>query len=287
MEIISDPAQMRQTARDWRSQGKRIALVPTMGYFHEGHLSLMRYGREAADKLVVSLFVNPAQFGPNEDLARYSRDLERDSSMAREVGVDILYTPPAEVMYPQGYQTYVAVEELSKPLCGKSRPGHFKGVATVVLKLLNQVQPDIAVFGEKDYQQLQVIRRLVADLDVPVEIVGRPIVREADGLAMSSRNTYLSPEERAAALCLFRAIRAARELVVSGAKSRESVMEAVKGIIAATPHTDIDYIALVDPVTLQEIDTIDNEARLALAVRVGKTRLIDNTLLSESLLCCV
>jgi pantoate--beta-alanine ligase len=287
MEIISDPAQMRQTARDWRSQGKRIALVPTMGYFHEGHLSLMRYGREAADKLVVSLFVNPAQFGPNEDLARYPRDLERDSSMAREVGVDILYTPPAEVMYPQGYQTYVAVEELSKPLCGKSRPGHFKGVATVVLKLLNQVQPDIAVFGEKDYQQLQVIRRLVADLDVPVEIVGRPIVREADGLAMSSRNTYLSPEERAAALCLFRAIRAARELVVSGAKSRESVMEAVKGIIAATPHTDIDYIALVDPVTLQEIDTIDNEARLALAVRVGKTRLIDNTLLSESLLCCV
>ena len=287
MEIISDPAQMRQTARDWRSQGKRIALVPTMGYFHEGHLSLMRYGREAADKLVVSLFVNPAQFGPNEDLARYPRDLERDSSMAREVGVDILYTPPAEVMYPQGYQTYVAVEELSKPLCGKSRPGHFKGVATVVLKLLNQVQPDIAVFGEKDYQQLQVIRRLVADLDVPVEIVGRPIVREADGLAMSSRNTYLSPEERAAALCLFRAIRDARELVVSGAKSRESVMEAVKGIIAATPHTDIDYIALVDPVTLQEIDTIDNEARLALAVRVGKTRLIDNTLLSESLLCCV
>jgi len=287
MDISSDPAQMRQMAQDWRSQGKKIALVPTMGYFHEGHLSLMRYGREAADKLVVSLFVNPAQFGPNEDLARYPRDLERDAGLAREVGVDALYTPPAEAMYPPGYQTYVTVEGLSRGLCGASRPGHFRGVATVVLKLLHQVEPHLAVFGEKDYQQLQVIRRLATDLDVPVEIVGRPIVREADGLAMSSRNTYLSPEERAAALCLFRAIRAARELVLSGAKSRESILEAVRGMITATPHTDIDYLALVHPETLQEVDTIQDEARLALAVRVGKTRLIDNTLLSESRLCCV
>jgi pantoate--beta-alanine ligase len=258
-----------------------------MGYFHEGHLSLMRYGREAADRLVVSLFVNPAQFGPNEDLARYPRDLERDAGLAREVGVDALYTPPVEAMYPSGYQTYVTVEGLSRGLCGASRPGHFRGVATVVLKLLHQVQPHLAVFGEKDYQQLQVVCRLVADLDVPVEIVGRPIVREADGLAMSSRNTYLSPEERTSALCLFRAIKAARELVLSGAKSRESVMEAVKGMITATPHTNIDYLALVHPDTLQEMDTIENEARLALAVWVGKTRLIDNTLLSESRLCCV
>lgn len=287
MEIISDVAQMRRMARDWREEGQKIALVPTMGYFHEGHLSLMRYGRETADKVVVSLFVNPTQFGPNEDLARYPRDLERDAAMAREVGVDVLYTPPGEAMYPPGYQTYVTVEELSRGLCGASRPGHFRGVATVVLKLLNQVQPDTAIFGEKDYQQLQVIRRLVADLNVPVEIIGRPIVREADGLAMSSRNTYLSPEERASALCLFRAIRAARELVLSGAKSRASVLEAVKGIITATPHTDIDYLSLVHPDTLKEIDAIDHEARLALAVRVGKTRLIDNTMLSESLLCCV
>jgi pantoate--beta-alanine ligase len=190
-------------------------------------------------------------------------------------------------MYPSGYQTYVTVEGLSRGLCGASRPGHFRGVATVVLKLLHQVQPHLAVFGEKDYQQLQVVCRLVADLDVPVEIVGRPIVREADGLAMSSRNTYLSPEERTSALCLFRAIKAARELVLSGAKSRESVMEAVKGMITATPHTNIDYLALVHPDTLQEMDTIENEARLALAVWVGKTRLIDNTLLSESRLCCV
>lgn len=287
MEIVSDPVKMRQLAQEWRSQGQKIALVPTMGYFHDGHLSLMRYGREAADKLVVSLFVNPTQFGPSEDLATYPRDLERDLGMAREVGVDVLYTPEPAAMYPPGYQTYVTVEGLSRGLCGASRPGHFRGVATVVLKLLNQVQPDLAVFGEKDYQQLQVIRRLVADLDVPVEIVGRPIVREADGLAMSSRNTYLSPEERAAALCLFRALKAARELALSGAKSRESILEAVKGIITATPHTEIDYLALVHPETLQEVNTIEDKARLALAVRVGKTRLIDNTLLSESRLCCV
>ncbi|MEW6658800.1 MAG: pantoate--beta-alanine ligase [Thermodesulfobacteriota bacterium] len=287
MEIVNNPVQMRQRAQEWRAAGQKIALVPTMGYFHEGHLSLMRYGREAAGRLVVSLFVNPAQFGPHEDLARYPRDLERDSGLAREVGVDVLYTPPAEAMYPPEYQTYVTVEGLSRGLCGASRPGHFRGVATVVLKLLNQVQPHLAVFGEKDYQQLQVVRRLAADLDLPVEIVGRPIVREADGLAMSSRNTYLSPEERASALCLFRAIKAARELVLSGAKSRESILEAVKGMISATPHTNIDYLALVHPDTLQEMDTIDKEARLALAVWVGKTRLIDNTLLSESRLCCV
>ena len=287
MEIVKDPVQMGRLAKEWRVRGEKIALVPTMGYFHEGHLSLMRYGREAAAHLVVSLFVNPTQFGPNEDLARYPRDLKRDAALAQEVGVDVLFTPPAAAMYPEGYQTYVTVEELSRGLCGASRPGHFRGVATVVLKLLNQVQPDLAVFGEKDYQQLQVIRRLVADLDVPVEIIGRPIVREGDGLAMSSRNTYLSPEERDAALCLFRALKAARELVLSGAKSRENIMEAVMGIITATPHTKIDYVALVHPDTLQEIDIIDNEARLALAVWVGKTRLIDNTLLAESRLCYV
>jgi pantoate--beta-alanine ligase len=192
-----------------------------------------------------------------------------------------------EAMYPQGFQTLVTVEELSRPLCGASRPGHFRGVATVVLKLLLQVHPHLAVFGEKDYQQLQVIRRLARDLNVDVEIVGRPIVREADGLAMSSRNTYLSKEERGAALCLFRAIRAARELVLSGAKSRETILEAVTGMISATPHTRIEYLALVHPETLREVDSVENDARLALAIWVGKTRLIDNTLLSESLLCCV
>ncbi len=287
MEIISDPKDMQALAADWRRQGEKIVLVPTMGYFHRGHLSLMEYGRTVGDRLVVSLFVNPAQFGPHEDLERYPRDLERDAGLAREVGVDLLYTPAAAAMYPRDYQTYVEVEQLSRGLCGASRPGHFKGVATVVLKLFNQVRPQMAVFGEKDYQQLAVIKRLVADLNLPVEVVGRAIVREPDGLAMSSRNTYLNKDERAAALCLYRALVAARELVLTGAKSRESVLEAVRQLIMSTPHTKIDYLALVHPETLREVDSIAGRARLLLAVWVGQTRLIDNTMLSETLSCCV
>jgi pantoate--beta-alanine ligase len=278
---------MQTLAGQWRGQGLKVVLVPTMGYFHRGHLSLMEYGRTIGDRLVVSLFVNPAQFGPQEDLARYPRDLDRDGRMAREVGVDVLYTPEAAVMYPPGYQTFVTVDLLSQGLCGASRPGHFRGVATVVLKLFNQVQPQAAVFGEKDYQQLVVVKRMVADLDVPVTIIGQPIVREPDGLAMSSRNTYLNPDERAAALCLYGALVAARELVVSGARSRENILEAVREMINAAPYTRIDYTALVDPATLQEVEAIQGEARLLLAVWVNQTRLIDNTLLSESRLCCV
>jgi pantoate--beta-alanine ligase len=247
----------------------------------------MEYGRTIGERLVVSLFVNPAQFGPQEDLGRYPRDLDRDVRLARDAGVDCLYTPEAGAMYPPGYQTFVEVESLSQGLCGASRPGHFKGVATVVLKLLNQVAPHAAVFGEKDYQQLRVIRRMAADLALPTEIVGRPIVREPDGLAMSSRNTYLSPGERAAALCLYRALLAARELVATGARSREDILAAVRQIIDAAPGARIDYVALVDPTTLQEVEAIRGEARLLLAVWINNTRLIDNTLLSESLLCCV
>lgn len=287
MEIIRHPREMQTLAAQWRGLGLNIALVPTMGYFHQGHLSLMEYGRTVGDRLVVSLFVNPTQFGPNEDLAQYPRDLERDAAMARKVGVDFLYTPDAAEMYPPGYQTSVTVEHLTRGLCGASRPGHFLGVATVVLKLFNQVEPHVAIFGEKDYQQLMVVKRMAADLDLPITIVGRPIFREPDGLAMSSRNTYLNPEERRAALCLYRALNAARELVLSGAKSRESILEAVRQIITSTPHTDIDYLALVDPETLQEVESIQGEARLLLAVRINKTRLIDNTLLSETRLCCV
>ncbi len=287
MEIVADPQEMRARAQEWRAQGRKIALVPTMGYFHPGHASLMEYGRTLGGPLVVSLFVNPAQFGPNEDLDRYPRDLERDAEMARQAGVEVLYTPRAEQMYPPGYQTYVEVQQLSQGLCGASRPGHFKGVATVVLKLFNQVRPHTAIFGEKDYQQLAVVKRMAADLDLPVEIVGRPIVRESDGLALSSRNTYLSEDERTAARCLYRALLGARELVLSGAKSRENILEAVRQIISSTPHTRIDYAALVHPATLREVDAIEGEARLLLAVWVGKTRLIDNTLLSETLLCCV
>ncbi len=286
MEIIADPLEMQAQALKWRAQGVKVVLVPTMGFFHQGHLSLMEYGRTLGDKLVVSLFVNPTQFGPGEDYQQYPRDFKRDADMAAKVGVDLLYTPSVEAMYPSGYQTYVEVERLSKGLCGASRPGHFRGVATVVLKLFNQVQPLAAIFGEKDYQQLAIIRRMVADLNVPVEIVGRPIVREPDGLAMSSRNTYLNPEERRSALCLYRAILAARELVATGENSRTKILKAVKEIITQTPHTAIDYLALVDPKTLEEVEAIPGEARLALAVRVGKTRLIDNTLLTESRLCC-
>lgn len=287
MDLISTPDDMRSRARQWRSHGLKVVLVPTMGFFHQGHLSLMEYGRTIGERLVVSLFVNPAQFGPQEDLGRYPRDLDRDVRLARDAGVDCLYTPEAGAMYPPGYQTFVEVESLSQGLCGASRPGHFKGVATVVLKLLNQVAPHAAVFGEKDYQQLMVIRRMAADLDLDTEIVGRPIVREPDGLAMSSRNTYLNPEERAAALCLYRALLAARELVAAGTRSRELILAGVRQIIDAAPGTRIDYVALVDPVTLQDVEAIRGEARLLLAVQLNNTRLIDNTLLSESLLCCV
>ena len=287
MEIISEPRDMAGLAREWRGQGLKVVLVPTMGFFHRGHVSLMDYGRTQGDRLVVSLFVNPAQFGPAEDLARYPRDLDRDARLTREAGVDILYTPEVTSMYPPGYQTSVTVAQLSQGLCGASRPGHFQGVATVVLKLLHQVSPQVAVFGEKDYQQLQVVKQMVADLDVSAEIVGRPIVRELDGLALSSRNTYLNPAERAAALCLYRGLLAARELAVSGAKSRDQILAAVRQIITATPHASLDYVALVHPQTLQEVEALEGEARLLLAVWINKTRLIDNTLLSESCLCCV
>jgi len=287
MEIISDPQEMQSRARQWRDQGLQVVLVPTMGFFHPGHLSLMEYGKTIGDRLVVSLFVNPAQFGPQEDLGRYPRDLDRDMRLAREAGVHCLYTPAAGAVYPPGYQTYVTVESLSQGLCGASRPGHFRGVATVVLKLFNRVAPQVAVFGEKDYQQLMVVKQMAADLEVPVAIVGRPIVREPDGLAMSSRNSYLNPEERAAALCLYRALVAARELVAAGAGSREDILEAVRQIINAAPGARMDYAALVDPDSLREVEAIQGEARLLLAVWINKTRLIDNTLLSESRLCCV
>ncbi|MBM4275005.1 MAG: pantoate--beta-alanine ligase [Deltaproteobacteria bacterium] len=288
MEIVSNSKEMQDLALRWREEGRKIVLVPTMGFFHQGHLSLMEHGRTLGDRLVVSLFVNPAQFGPTEDLQRYPRDLDRDAALAREKGVDVLFTPTPEQMYPEGYQTYVEVEKLSQGLCGASRPGHFRGVATVVLKLFNLVQPHAAIFGEKDYQQLMVIRRLTADLNLPIGIVGCPIVREPDGLAMSSRNTYLSPEERAAALSLSYALKGAQKLAAAGEKSGEKILELVRKIIPRVPHTRIDYLALVHPETLEEVETLQGEARLALAVWVGDTRLIDNASIPEArYTCCV
>ncbi|OGP70905.1 MAG: pantoate--beta-alanine ligase [Deltaproteobacteria bacterium RBG_13_58_19] len=282
MEIITDLKEMQARVQGWRARGLKIVLVPTMGFFHPGHLSLMEYGRTRGDRLVVSLFVNPTQFGPAEDYGRYPRDLERDAALAQKTGVDVLYTPGVDQMYPPGYQTYVTVEKVSQGLCGASRPGHFRGVATVVLKLFHQIQPHNAIFGEKDYQQLAVIRRMVTDLDLPVTIEGRPIVREADGLAMSSRNTYLTPEERAAALCLYRSLKEAQALVAAGERDREKILAGVRKIITETPHTRVDYLALVHPETLEEVDTLKGAACLALAVWLGKTRLIDNTLLRET-----
>jgi pantoate--beta-alanine ligase len=279
MEIVSDPGDMQAVSLAWRKLGQQIALVPTMGYFHDGHLALMRYGRQHGDRLVVSLFVNPTQFGPSEDLDRYPRDLKQDAARARKVGVDVLYTPAAADMYPPGYQTYVSVEDLSQPMCGASRPGHFRGVATVVLKLFHQVLPHLAIFGEKDYQQLAVIKRMVADLNVPVEVVGRPIVREADGLAMSSRNSYLSPEERRSALGLYQALTEARVIAASGENNADKILAEVKQMISQNPHTRLDYAVLVDPATLQNVGTIHGSARLAVAAWVGGTRLIDNMLL--------
>jgi len=279
---------MQALAMIWRGEGLKIVLVPTMGFFHEGHLALMKHGRTLGDRLVVSLFVNPAQFGPSEDLQRYPRDLDRDAGLAREAGVNVLFTPSPEQMYPEGYQTYVTVEKLSQGLCGASRPGHFRGVATVVLKLFNLVQPHLAVFGEKDYQQLMIIRRLAADLNLPMDIVGCPIVRESDGLAMSSRNAYLTPEERAAALSLSYALKGAQKLAAAGEKSREKILDLVKRIITREPHTRIDYISLLHSDTLEEVDILKDEARLLLAVWVGSTRLIDNALLPEArYTCCV
>lgn len=276
MQVIHDLQEMQHQARNWRTRGETIVLVPTMGYFHQGHLSLMEYGRTRADHLVVSIFVNPAQFGPQEDLARYPRNFEGDCDRARDVGVDLVFAPDAVQMYPGGYQTFVTVEKVTQGLCGASRPTHFRGVATVVLKLFNLVQPQVAVFGEKDYQQLITLQRLVTDLNLPVEVVGRPLVREADGLALSSRNVYLSLEERRSALKLSQALFKSRDLVANGERTRKNLFEVITPIFKSDPLITLDYLVLVDNSTLEEITEIHGQARLAVAARVGQTRLIDN-----------
>ncbi len=272
---------MQQLALAARGEGAAIALVPTMGYLHEGHASLMREGRRRAGLLVTSIFVNPTQFGAGEDFATYPRDLERDTKLAAACGVDMIFAPEAGDMYPPGYQTFTDVERLTLPLCGASRPGHFRGVTTVVGKLFNIVLPHTALFGKKDYQQLAVIRRMVADLNFPVEIIGMPIVREPDGLAMSSRNSYLSPRERESALCLFRSIGAARTLYREGERDPALLRERVLAIIGAEPLAAIDYVELLDGGTLEKKNEADDRTLLALAVRIGKTRLIDNCILGE------
>jgi pantoate--beta-alanine ligase len=282
MKIIESVHDMQQLALKTRGEGKSIALVPTMGYLHEGHASLMHEGRRRCDLLVASIFVNPTQFGAGEDLDKYPRDLERDTAIARGAGVDVIFAPRAGDMYPSGYQTWVDVDQLSLPLCGASRPGHFRGVTTVVCKLFSIVQPNLALFGKKDYQQLAVIRRMTADLNLPVEIVGMPIVREPDGLAMSSRNSYLSAEERGKALCLSRAIKAAVTAYRAGERDASVLDGLARHEILAVGGADIDYLEFRHNETLQLQQQVNDHTLLALAVKIGKTRLIDNCLLGEN-----
>ncbi|WP_456387467.1 pantoate--beta-alanine ligase [Desulfolithobacter sp.] len=283
MKIIRSVDEMIRWARECRVRREKLALVPTMGYFHEGHLSLMRLGNERADRLVVSLFVNPTQFGPGEDLDTYPRDFDRDRQLAESEGVDVLFAPASTEIYPDGFQTRVVVSGLTGYLCGTDRPGHFAGVTTVVCKLFNIVWPHIAVFGEKDFQQLAVIRRMVRDLNMDVEVIGHPIVRESDGLAMSSRNAYLDPEDRKSALCLSRSIARARKLVAEGLVDAGLLQEEITRFIQSHPATAIDYVSLVDCRTLEPVSLIDDHTLLALAVRIrDKVRLIDNGILIKS-----
>ncbi len=279
MQIINGVAEMQALAGETRRQGKSIALVPTMGFLHQGHLSLMHEGRRRGDLLVVSIFVNPTQFGVGEDYEAYPRDMERDQDLARQAGVDIIFAPTARDMYPAHYQTYVSVEEVTRHLCGASRPTHFRGVTTVVCKLFTIVKPHAAIFGEKDYQQLVVIKRMVADLNLEVEIVGMPTYREPDGLAMSSRNSYLTRPERTAALCLSRALKEAAARFGKGERRAEAIVQAAREIIAAEPLAGIDYITLCDTEELKNLGQINREAVLAVAVRIGRARLIDNVVL--------
>jgi pantoate--beta-alanine ligase len=278
-EVIRDPAAMRARAEDLRRDGRRIAVVPTMGALHEGHLTLLRHARGRADVVILTIFVNPTQFGPNEDLARYPRDEAGDLAKARPCGLDLAFCPPVEAMYPAGAQTFVEVRELQRPLCGASRPGHFAGVATIVCKLFQLTRPHLAVFGEKDYQQLAIIRRMVRDLDLGVEIAGVPIVREADGLALSSRNAYLSADERKQALALSAGLAAAEALYASGERRTAALVDAARAPILAQPGARIDYVELRDAVELSDIAEVARPAVLAMAVFVGKTRLIDNRVL--------
>ena len=271
---------MQEFSESSRLNGKTIALVPTMGFFHEGHLKLMEEGKKRADILMVSIFVNPTQFGVGEDFEKYPRDWERDKRMAEGVGVDVIFAPSAIDMYPNGYQTYVNVEEVTKNLCGMDRPTHFRGVTTVVAKLFLIMKPHCAIFGEKDFQQLATIRRMVEDLNFDIEIVGFPTVREDDGLAMSSRNNYLNPKEHKAALSLIRSILKAEELFISGERRVSNILSQVRDVIESENLTEIDYIKICDSETLEDIEEINRDAVLAMAVKVGGTRLIDNKVLT-------
>ncbi len=279
METITQPDEIQSWTMRQRCAGKRVALVPTMGFFHEGHLALMRWARERADTLLVSLFVNPTQFGPREDLKRYPRDPERDARLAEEVGVDVLFMPEAEAMFPEGHATWVEAPSLCRGLCAVQRPTHFRGVATVVAKLLVVTNPSLAVFGEKDWQQLAVIRRITRDLNLPVEIHGRPTVRETDGLAMSSRNVNLSSEERAQAPAIHRGLLHVEELIKQGETDSSLLLAALgEKYTREIPLGHVEYMAAVDPNQLYPVEEVTGPVLIAVAVRFANARLIDNIL---------
>ena len=282
MQILTTISDFRSIREKIRSSGS-VGLVPTMGYLHDGHLELVRHARVANETVAVSVFVNPTQFGPDEDVLTYPQDVERDQVLLEEVGCDLLFHPAVEEMYPPGgADIHVVPGKLAAVLEGASRPGHFRGVATVVAKLFNIVQPERAYFGQKDGQQLAVIRRMVRDLDFPVEIVAVPTVREPDGLAMSSRNTYLSPRERSAATVLYKALTRARELHLEGEQDAEVLRAAMFDVLASERLAGVDYVSVADPETLEEMALVDSDAMASLAVRIGRTRLIDNVLLGSS-----
>lgn len=276
MEIKNAVSELREKIQAWKKQGLRIGFVPTMGYLHQGHLSLVRESKKRSDVTVVSIFVNPKQFGPAEDYQVYPRDLERDRALLEGEGVDLVFYPSVEAMYPEGYKTYVEVEDLQDKLCGKSRPGHFRGVCTVVLKLFNLVQPDEAYFGWKDAQQVIIIQKMVEDLNLPVKIVPLPLIRDHDGLALSSRNTYLSPEERRAALVLKKSLDLAENLILNSEREVSVIRQKMIELISAEPLARVDYVEIVDLKTLEQLETIGDQALVALAVFIGRTRLIDN-----------
>ena len=277
MKLVPTIGEMKALSSSWRKDREAIGFVPTMGYLHEGHLSLVRESVKQCSKTVVSIFVNPTQFGPGEDFERYPRDTERDLGLLEPLGVDAVFIPEVKEFYPEGYQTYVEVTEITNRLCGLSRPGHFRGVTTVCCKLFNIVSPHKAFFGKKDFQQFTVLKRMVDDLAMDLEIVPMPIVREPDGLAMSSRNTYLSPKEREAALCLSKSLKEAQRLFSSGERDANKIREAVKKIIESEPLAEIDYVSVCDPYSFDEVDKVERGTLVALAVKIGPARLIDNT----------
>lgn len=276
MQIVNNISEVRRIVKQWQKEGLSVGFVPTMGYLHEGHASLIEAASKGNDKVVVSIFVNPIQFGPKEDLDKYPRDLERDSKIVEASGGDLIFNPNTSEMYTEDFSSFVEVNSLTNGLCGAKRPGHFKGVCTVVTKLFNIITPDKAYFGEKDAQQLAVIKKMVRDLNIPVEIIGCPIIRENDGLAKSSRNVYLNVEERTAALILSKSLEKAKKALTSGERSSEKIRDIIIDTLSSEPLAQIDYVEIVDSFSLTSINQIENNILIAIAVFIGKTRLIDN-----------